>query len=241
MLAKNPARLQTFSLTAGQAHVFYPEASDERCTVALLLELDPVGLVRGRGEGSGPLDQYVNDRPYVASSFLSVAIAEVFGTALNGRSRERPDLAAAPIPLEVHLPALPAQGGAEVVRRLFAPLGYSVNVVEHLLDPTVPAWGLSRVVSLTLSHTLRLADMLTHLYVLIPVLDANKHYYFGDDEIEKLLQRGGGWLASHPERELITGRYLKRRRLVQTALERLLAEEAGDREEGSETDSPDDA
>jgi 3' terminal RNA ribose 2'-O-methyltransferase Hen1 len=226
LLAKNPARAQTFELAFGKAHVVYPEASAERCSAALLLDVDPVALVRGRGEGAGLLDQYVNDRPYVASSFLSVAIAEVFGSAMNGRSRERPDLAATAIPLEAHLPAIPARGGPEVVRRLFAPLGYAVEIAEHPLDPRFPDWGTSRVVSLTLRGTLRLADMLTHLYVLIPVLDATKHYYFGDDELEKLLRRGEGWLAAHPERELITGRYLKRRRLVRAALARLIAEEA---------------
>ncbi|MFL5800256.1 MAG: 3' terminal RNA ribose 2'-O-methyltransferase Hen1 [Roseiflexaceae bacterium] len=226
LLAKNPARAQTFELAFGKAHVVYPEASPERCTAALLLDIDPVALVRGRGEGAGLLEQYVNDRPYVASSFLSVAIAEVLGSALNGRCRERPELAATAIPLEAQLPAIPARGGAEVVRRLFAPLGYQVETVEHLLDPQFPAWGISRVVSLTLRGTLRLADLLTHVYVLIPVLDATKHYYFGDDELEKLLRRGEGWLAAHPERELITGRYLKRKRLVRAALDQLMAEDA---------------
>ena len=226
LLAKNPARAQSFELNFGKAHVVYPEASDARCTAALLLDVDPVALVRGRGEGAGLLDQYVNDRPYVASSFMSVALAEVFGSALNGRSRERPELATAAIPLEAHLPAIPARGGPEVVRRLFAPLGYDVETTEHQLDPQFPEWGMSRIVSLTLRGTTRLSDLLTHLYVLIPVLDATKHYYFGDDELEKLLRRGEGWLAVHPERELITARYLKRRRLVRAALDRLIAEEA---------------
>ena len=225
LLAKNPARSHSFDLTFGHAHVFYPEADDQRCTAALLLDIDPVALVRGRGEGSGLLQQYVNDRPYVASSFLSVAIADVFNSALNGRSRERPELAATAIPLEASLPALAARGGPEVVRRLFAPLGYAIEVGEHQLDPQFPEWGASRAVSLTLRSTVRLADLLTHLYVLVPVLDATKHYYFGADEIEKLLRRGEGWLALHPERELITGRYLKRRPLVREALVRLVAEE----------------
>ncbi len=234
LLAKNPARTHSFELAFGRTHVFYPEADEQRCTAALLLDIDPVGLVRGRGERGGLLDQYVNDRPYVASSFLSVAIAEAFGSALNGRSRARPELAASPIPLEASIPALPTRGGADVVRRLFAPLGYALEISEHPLDPQFPEWGASRVVSLTLRGTVRLADLLTHLYVLIPVLDATKHYYFGEDEIEKLLRRGEGWLALHPERELITGRYLKRRPLVRAALERLVAEEPVAVEEASE-------
>ena len=75
LLHKNPARVQAFELSFGRAHVFYPEASEERCTAALLLDVDPIGLVRGRG---ALLTDYINDRPYVASSFLSVAIARGF-------------------------------------------------------------------------------------------------------------------------------------------------------------------
>src|SRR5215213_6107480 len=138
LLAKNPARAHSFEMAFGRTHVVYPEANEQRCTAALLLDIDPVALVRGRGESSGLLDQYVNDRPYVASSFLSVAIAEVFGSALNGRSRERPELAATAIPLEAHLPALPARGGPDVIERLFAPLGYALHMTEHPLDPQFP-------------------------------------------------------------------------------------------------------
>jgi 3' terminal RNA ribose 2'-O-methyltransferase Hen1 len=230
LLAKNPARVQRFELNFGAAHVFYPEASDARCTVALLLDVDPVALVRGRGDGGGLLDQYVNDRPYVASSFLSVAIAEVFGSALGGRSRERPELAATPIPLEARLAALPVRGGEELLARLFAPLGYQVVSARHPLDPRFPEWGPGNLYSLTLAGTLRLSELLTHLYVLIPVLDADKHYYFGPDEVEKLLRRGEGWLSQHPERDLIAQRYLKRRHLVRDALARLVDEELAEAE-----------
>src|SRR3954469_19826775 len=86
LLHKRPGSSQSFELAFGRAHVFYPEASEERCTAALLLDLDPVGLVRqrqGPGGAGGLLEQYVNDRPYVASSFLSVAIAQVYGSALQ--------------------------------------------------------------------------------------------------------------------------------------------------------------
>src|ERR1041384_3328791 len=106
LLHKNPARLHSFPLSFGQAHVFYPEATTDRCTAALLLDIDPVGLVRNRkgpaGEG-GTLDQYVNDRPYVASSFLSVAISRVLGSALGGRSKNRPELTDAKIPLQAKM------------------------------------------------------------------------------------------------------------------------------------------
>src|SRR5262249_14712761 len=120
LLHKNPSRLHSFDLTFGKAHVFYPEAHTERCTAALLLEIDPIGLVRGRrgpsGEGRA-LEQYVNDRPYVASSFLSVAIAEVFGTALAGRSKARPELAEKALSLAARLAVVPCRGGGAVLRR----------------------------------------------------------------------------------------------------------------------------
>ncbi len=221
LLYKNPARVHTRSLAFGRAHVFYAEATEERCTAALLLDVDPVGLVR-RGPGERSLHDYVNDRPYVASSFLSVAIADAFGTALAGTSRERPELVDKPIPLSAHLPALPSRGGEGLIRRLFEPLGYVVFATRHPLDPAFPAWGDSRYHSVTLEATRPLRELLANLYVLIPVLDDEKHYWVGEAEIEKLLRRGDGWLAVHPERELIVQRYLVRQRpLTREALARL--------------------
>ena len=237
LLHKNPARAQSFDLSFGTAHVVYPEATAERCTVALVLDVDPVGLVRGRrgpeGEG-GLLMQYVNDRPYVASSFLSVAISDVFGTAMTGRSKERPELAALPLPLEARVVSVSCRGGEDFLRRLFEPLGYTVQANAASLDPTVPEWGASRYFDVRLSGEKRLADLLAHLYVLIPVLDDEKHYWVGDDEVEKLLRHGEGWLATHPEREEITRRYLKHRRsLVRDAIARLVTEEEPDDEEST--------
>ncbi len=236
LLAKNPARLHTFDLAFGKAHVFYPEATPERCTAALMLEVDPVGLVRGRqgpaGE-AGALEQYVNDRPYVASSFLSVAIARVLGSALGGRSKDRPELAQQAIPLEARVSVLPCRGGEDFLRRLFEPLGYEVIANPHPLDETNLDWGSSRYFTVTLRATKRLADLLTHLYVLVPVLDDDKHYWVSNDEVEKLLRHGAGWLEAHPEREAIARRYLKHQKsLARAALERLVIEE--DPEEAAE-------
>ena len=225
LLHKNPARMQSFPLPFGRADVFYPEAEPDRCTAALLLDIDPVGLVRPRGGGnSAPwLEQYVNDRPYVASSHLSVAIASVYNSALAGRSRERPELAEQAIPLEAQLPTLPSREGAELIRRLFEPLGYSVEIEEHALDAGFPEWGASPYFGVSLKGLVRLRDLLAHLYVLLPVLDDAKHYWVGDDEVDKLLRFGAGWLADHPHQELISSRYLKHQRsLVRQALGQLL-------------------
>jgi 3' terminal RNA ribose 2'-O-methyltransferase Hen1 len=235
LLHKNPARLQSFPLSFGQAHVFYPEASPERCTATLLLDVDPIGLVRNRrgppGEGHA-LEQYVNDRPYVASSFLSVAIAQVYGSALAGRSKERPELAAQPLPWQVKLAVLPCRGGEGFLRRLFEPLGYAVTAQRHVLDEHFPAWGESPYYTIELQTSARLGNLLAHLYVLVPVLDDDKHYWVGEDEVEKLLRHGEGWLATHPEREVIAERYLKHlRRLTSAALGRLAEEDAPDPDE----------
>lgn len=227
LLHKNPSRAQTFDLSVGAAHVVYPEATEDRCTAAQLLDVDPVGLVRGKHRSKGPLDQYVNDRPYVASSFLSVAIAQVYGSALSGKSRERAELARTAIPLVARISALPSGGGEEMIRRLFEPLGYEMSVQGHALDPAFPSWGESRYHTVTLTATKPLADLLRHLYVLIPVLDNAKHYFVGVDEIDKLVSKGEDWLPQHPERDLIARRYLRHRHsLAREALARLVEEES---------------
>ena len=198
LLHKNPARAQSFPQSYGVAHVFYPEADDDRCTAALLLDIDPIDLVRGsRGRGSADftLGQYVNDRPYAASSLLAVALGQVFRTAMRGDCRARPELAAAAIPLEIVVPALPCRGGPSLAEDLFGPLGWTVTAAPVPLDPAFPDWGDSRYVRLTLRGTVRLAEALQHLYVLLPVLDDAKHYWVATDEVDKLVRAGEGWLA----------------------------------------------
>jgi len=235
LLYKNPSKLQTFDLTFGRAHVFYPEASEERCTAAMLVDVDPVGLARNRRGPAGDsfsLEQYVNDRPYAASSFLSVAIAEVFGSALSGKSRDRPELVTQKLPFIARVPVMPCRGGEALLRKLFEPLGYDITVRQHSLDDQFPEWGEGRYWAVELRADVTLHDLLTHLYVLIPTLDGDKHYWIGDDEVEKVLRHGVGWLSSHPEKEQIVDRYLKRRRnLTRMALERLLDEDQADPDE----------
>ncbi|MEL7141225.1 MAG: 3' terminal RNA ribose 2'-O-methyltransferase Hen1 [Cyanobacteria bacterium J06643_4] len=238
LLHKHPERCQTFPMGFGQAHVFYAEATKEKCAATLLLDVDPVALVRGkikRGRAAGhrekTFDQYVNDRPYAASSFLSVTLAKVFGTAMSGRCKTHPELAQTPIPLTVSMPVLPCKKGASFLQELFEPLGYEVDAIAHPLDTTFPDWGNSRYLGVTLTHTLKLSELLSHLYVLIPVLDEDKHYYFGEDEIAKLLRHGEGWLKEHPLREEIARRYFKRKRqMAAIALAQLMAGDDPDAE-----------
>ncbi|MGE3801838.1 MAG: 3' terminal RNA ribose 2'-O-methyltransferase Hen1 [Candidatus Kapaibacterium sp.] len=237
LLHKHPDRLQTFNLNFGKAHIFYPEVSEERCTAALLIDVDPIGLVRkdrGKSGGSFALRQYVNDRPYAASSFLSVAISQLFGTAMNGTSKDRPELAATPIPLEAHLPVVPCRGGEALLRQLFEPLGYAVDAEQLPLDEKFTEWGESRYFRVTLRNTIKLSDLLGHIYVLIPVLDNNKHYWVAEDEVEKLLRQGEGWLGEHPMRELIANRYLRHRRSLTKSLMEQLSDEVPDPDEADD-------
>lgn len=247
LLHKHPGKAQRFATSHGQAHVFYPEACEEVCTAALLLDIDPVALVRrgrGRGRAGSPdfaLSQYVNDRPYAASSLLAVALRTVFRTAMKGVCEQRPGLAEQARPLTIVLPAVGAGGGEArshdeppLANRLFEPLGWTVSAQPIALDDSFPEWGESRYIRLELTGMLRLADALQQLYVLLPVMDGSKHYWVAPDEVDKLLDAGEGWLADHPDRSLITRRYLLRRwSLANEAVRRLeLARlaEADDRE-----------
>lgn len=212
LLHKHPDKFQSFDLSVGKAHVFYPEKSEERTTVSLLLDIDPIDMVRnGRnlsGEGFA-LGHYVNDRPYVASSFMSVAIAKAFSSALNGKCKDKPELVDIKMPFEVFLPSVPVpKGGEKLIQEFFEPLGYTFEVSRHTLDTQFPEWGTSKYYALKLSNHLTIKDLLSHLYVLIPALDNDKHYFISHDEIDKLLEKGGDWLKQHPTREHIIRRYL---------------------------------
>jgi len=223
LLYKNPHRPQVFELNYGKAYVFYPEVSNQRTTAALLLDIDPIDLARGKvGSTTGGLFDYVNDRPYVSSSFLSTAISKVFGTAISGRADAHQALSDSQIDLTATVTMLPCRGEQDKLTNIFQPLGYTITYETFISDEDYPNWGDSKYVNLTISGKVRLRDLLKHLFVLIPVFDRQKHYWVGPDEVEKLLRMGEDWLPNHPERAYITGRYLNRRRsLVNMAYEGL--------------------
>jgi len=239
LLYKNPSRPQVFELNHGKAYVFYPKVSNERTTAALLLDIDPINLARGKvGSKGGGLFDYVNDRPYVSSSFMSTAISKVFGTALSGRADAHQVLSDSPLDLMATITMLPCRGEQEKLKSIFEPLGYEVSYETFVSDENFPAWGESRYVNLTLRGKVRLRDLLKHVYVLIPVFDRQKHYWVGSEEVEKLLRHGEDWLPNHPEKAYITNRYLQRRRgLVNQAFERLAAANAVDGEVLSEEEA----
>ena len=223
LLYKNPSRPQTFELNHGKAHIFYPEISNERTTVVLLLDIDPIDLARGKaGSTFGGLFDYVNDRPYVSSSFMSTAISKVFGTAMTGRADNHQDLSDTPLALYATITMLPCRGELGKLNSVFEPLGYTVQYETFISDEKFPQWGDSSYINLTIHGNVRLRDLLKHIYVLLPVFDSQKHYWVGPDEVDKLLRIGEGWLPEHPEKTYITGRYLNRRvSLVNMAFERL--------------------
>ena len=232
LLHKHPDKLQQVELSIGAASIFYPECEKEKVTAALLLDIDPIGMVRNAKNFAGKdflLGQYVNDRPYVASSFMSSAISKAFSSAMNGSCKEHPEFIDMPLALTAKISVLPApRGGELLIKRLFEPLGYTVEAERHLLDTQFSEWGYGKYFTLTLKNTLPLKDLLSHLYVLIPVLDNEKHYFITQNEVEKLLQKGKGWLEQHPEREIIVSRYLiNLKSLVRSAFEVLQAVEDG--------------
>jgi 3' terminal RNA ribose 2'-O-methyltransferase Hen1 len=240
LLHKHPSRCQSYELSFGLVHVFYPVATEEDCTAAVLLDVDPIGMVRGkRRKKTGlPLEQYINDRPYAASSFLSVAIAQVLGSALKGQCKERPKLVDTVMPLSVKISVLPCRGGEQILHRLFGPLGYEVVAKRHKLDEQFGEWGDSAYYTVELKKETVLSEFLTHLYVLVPVLDNQKHYFIGKDEVEKLLRYGEGWLREHPEREMIAKRYLKyQSSLAREAIARLNEDSSPDTADDGASDN----
>lgn len=238
LLHKKPTRVQSFSLSFGTAYVFYPQVQADTCTAALLLDIDTTSLLRKQNKHQPmafTLQHYVNDRPYVASSFMSVAIAQVFGTALNGKSKERPQLVQKPLPLDVTLSVVSCDGGVPMLEKLFVPLGYKVEAMEIPLDEKFPEWGDSPYYRLRLQQSVRLQDLLAHLYVLLPVLDNDKHYYIQQDEQDKLLRYGRQWLKKHPAREMIVRRFLKyRRHLTEPLLAKWQEQEQVDEQTAAE-------
>ena len=239
LLHKNPDRAQQVELAYGKAYVFYPEVSDESTTAALLLDIDPLDLARGKvGSRDGGLFDYVNDRPYAATSFLSTAMVRIFGTAMNGKCDKRQELADTPLDLTARLASLKDNGDTELAKQLFEPLGYTVTVSRTQLDEKFPEWGISPYIDLTISGKVKLSELLNHIYVLIPVFDKQKHYYMAEDEIKKLLEHGEGWLADHPQKEKITRRYFTARRSYARRAMDILNENEGADTVGEEQETP---
>ncbi|GAA4925380.1 3' terminal RNA ribose 2'-O-methyltransferase Hen1 [Mucilaginibacter defluvii] len=238
LLHKHPGKIQSVDISAGKVHIFYPEVNQLKCTAALLLDIDPVGLVRSAGPKGNDfaLEQYVNDRPYVASSFMSAAIAKAYSSALNGRCKDKPELGDVAMHFTVKLSVLPVKGGEDILRSLFEPLGYQVSATQHPLDPAFPEWGNSRYFTVELSNRLTLQQLLSHLYVLIPVCDNDKHYWVNQEEVEKLFAKGKDWLEMHPAKEIIVRRYLKNQRsLANQALGILLSKDEAEEAVENET------
>ncbi len=235
LLHKNPHNIHESNLPWGKAYVFYSQASEELCTANLLVDINSVDLIRKgkkRHVKDFSLYHYINDRPYAASSFISVAISRVFGDALKGKCKAKPHLTELAIPLKVTLTALPSRRGAELLEALFQPLGYEIKIKPLELNQKFPEWGASPYFEITLIKTCPLKDLLAQLYVLIPVLDDNKHYWVNEAEIEKLLQYATDWLPDHPQKTLITSSYLaKQRSLTDAALARLTEEDTIDVEQ----------
>lgn len=242
LLHKHPDRFQTIPLSYGRCHVFYPKSTAETVTACLMLDIDPVALTKNKRNhrNSFALAGYVNDRPYVASSFLSVAISNAFGTAMAGTCKKFPDAPAIEFDVEVSIDVLPSRGGKKMIHRVFEPLGYEVTASEIQLDHQFPEWGSSCYCRVTLSGKHTIARLLQHLYVLVPVFDNQKHYFIDQAELDKLLDKGKDWIQPHPEKEWIVSRYLKYNRSLANQALAVLTKDDFDlaAEVTDETDTP---
>lgn len=225
LLYKHPAKFQSFKLNYCTAHCFYAQVSQERTTFCLLLDTDPMALNKNLA-----LQNFVNDRPYVASSLMSVAIGRTLKSAMKGVCKDRPELGDKEIALQAHLPCIHLAGNPALLKELFQPLGYTVEANPLYLDDIEPGLGNSEILgwrstyySLTISATTTVSRMLKLLYVLIPVLDNQKHYYVGKDEVELLMSRASDWLAEHPLKDLIIRRYLAHKSHLTQEAQALLA------------------
>ncbi|MDR1657392.1 MAG: 3' terminal RNA ribose 2'-O-methyltransferase Hen1 [Deltaproteobacteria bacterium] len=229
LLHKAPASVNIIELPFGEAVVFYPLIEEQKLTCSMLIDIDPLTMAKGEARFSGLFD-YLSDRPYAATSFMSVAIARVFGTALSGRCQNRPEVVTQKLSLQADIFMLRC-GHLEYLNSIFEPLGYETNFEIFPVDKEFPKLGRSPYVNLTIKGEVTLQDLLRHLYVLIPVFDGRKHYWIGRDEVEKLLRHGQGWLSEHPQRGHIARRYLSRlNQLTNMALGRLDNGESGARE-----------
>ncbi len=210
LLHKHPDKIQKFNTSCGIAHVFYPESNPDKCTAVLVLDIDTVSLVRLYKFPFASLQQYVNDRPYTASSFMSSAIAQVYSSALNGNCKNHPELLDIKMPFEVKISVIKLKAPKEMLHEIFEPLGYNISYIQHPFDTQFTAWGMSNYYSLTLQHDgITLKEMLSHIFVLLPVFDNEKHYWVNENEVQVLLKKGEGWLNTHQKKEWITRRYLK--------------------------------
>ena len=206
LLHKHPDRIHQIDLAFGQATVFFPVANTDLCTACLFVDVDPLAVVGGRGSLGHVDAPYVNDRPYVGSSLLSSAITKVFGTALSGRCKERPDLVEAQLELTIKIPALNVKGGESLLRRLFEPLGYLVQIGDGHSDDGHSGSGPFTV---ELSAIKSIREVLSQLSLLIPVADGHVHQWVDETHVAKAIERSESWLPYHPDAPLIIRRAFK--------------------------------
>ena len=211
LLALESGEVHEFAVPGGIATLHLPEVSAHRCTAAVFLEWHHRGSDLGDDQagagGRAPVPAHVT------SDMLADAVSLVFRNALAGASGHRyPHLLRAALPLEIVIPQFPCQAGVHLAERLFGPLGWRVLVDPVLLDARHPEWGDTGHSALTLRGTISLADAVTHLSVLLPVLvNGNKGRLAPEGRIGRLLRPYCDWLTRHPERQLIMGSYQKRR------------------------------
>jgi 3' terminal RNA ribose 2'-O-methyltransferase Hen1 len=221
LLHKNPARVHPLDLSFGKVYVFFDEPPEgHQAQVCLLVDVDPLAMVQGRG-GLGHQDAlYVNDRPYVASSLLASAVTKVFGTALSGRCKERPELVDREIEWTFAMPFVARGSMLNALFHLFEPLGYEFDPDLLNYDSSVDYATSARPILTRIAVRTTLSEALSHLVVLIPVLDGENHRWVDDGDLVPFVRRVESWLPDHPY-----GMYILRRALkYQTSLVKAFTE-----------------
>ena len=203
LLHKRPNRLQAFDLPYGKAFVFFPEYTETRSVVSLLLEINQEALNDLCKNKEGEF-QFVNPRQFLSSSLLSGAIGKVFSSAIKGICADKPELVNKEYDLELELTNFSCRLKPEYVARIFKPLGYAIAFDNISSD--FPREKLI-VGNLRLKGKTNLKDLLSQLYILIPVFDRYLHFWIDEPQLQRFIRLTAGWLESHPEKRFILTEY----------------------------------
>ncbi|PYF06198.1 3' terminal RNA ribose 2'-O-methyltransferase Hen1 [Ureibacillus chungkukjangi] len=209
LLAKNPNNLYERRVSGHLVRMFFSQFSEEEVEVTFFVTPDPIELSRNNSKVYD-ITSYINDREFVVSSIFCTFLRTALGTALNGKPVEEYEpWVNHPFPLEFSFGPVASQLTDQDIQSLFQPLGYAVEITYGEADYNMDFKSKSSARFITLKGSTTLQMGLRQLFVLIPVLDNYKHYYIDEQEVEKIVRYGEGWLDKHPKREFILRQALR--------------------------------
>lgn len=205
LLHKRPNRFQAFNLGYGKAFVFFTEYSQNSCTACLLLEIMPDALNDLCKSKDGEF-QYVNSRQYLSSSLLAGAIGKAYSSAIKGTCQDKPDLVGKKHGFKVRINNFSCRLNPIFIDRIFSPLGYQIEWRNIQINDEYCTGGFI-CGDLQLSIDATLQEILSHLYILLPVFDRQTHFWLDESQLQKFIRHCQGWLGRHPEKRLIINEY----------------------------------